>query len=483
MRRGGALAAIVAASLCVGGPLIGNAASAATRPPNVIDRLGGMAALRSRVHAIEAHISGQLRPAVDAHAAPVPTMTVHDVEGDADYSQGDLVGAGMLQNSSGTTFGVTVVSPANPNADPNWIADQAGVIWLVDSNSDDIPDFLIDYEINNGTFQAPVINFASGTLRCLATPEYIANVGYRVFVPATCLPHFTTVRFLATMAYEFTPITEATLFDQAPDLDFSVPTNVQQPVVRKPPPVVHSNGYWMLGADGHVYAFGSAKGFSGFVAGAVAMAPRADGRGYWVVDRAGHVFTYGTALFYGGSPPLGAGEFVSTISATPTGGGYWLFTNKGRAFPFGNARSFGDMSGTVLNGPIVASVATPTGGGYYMVGSDGGIFTFGDARFHGSTGGIHLNKPVVGISPTPDTRGYWLVATDGGVFAFGAPFRGSMGAAKLNRPVDGLVAFGNGYLMAASDGGIFDFSNKPFEGSLAEHPPTAPIIGVAAYST
>src|SRR4029077_11999398 len=96
--------------------------------------------------------------------------------------------------------------------------------------------------------------------------------------------------------------------------------------------------------------------------------------------------------------------------------------------------------GTVLNGPIIASVATASGAGYYMVASDGGVFRFGDARFHGSTGNMHLNRPIVGISPTPDNRGYWLIASDGGVFAFAAPFRGSMGGAKLNPPGNGLVS-------------------------------------------
>ena len=69
------------------------------------------------------------------------------------------------------------------------------------------------------------------------------------------------------------------------------------------------------------------------------------------------------------------------------------------------------------------------------------------------------------------------------MFAFGAPFRGSMGGAKLNKPVNGLVAFGNGYLMVASDGGIFDFSNKPFVGSLGGVAIPAPIIGVTAFAT
>jgi ribosomal protein L24E len=137
----------------------------------------------------------------------------------------------------------------------------------------------------------------------------------------------------------------------------------------------------------------------------------------------------------------------------------------------------------VLNGPVVASAATADGRGYYMVGSDGGIFTFGDATFHGSTGNRHLNAPIVGIAPTPDGTGYWLVATDGGVFAFNAPFRGSMGAVALNKPIDGLVAFGNGYLMVAADGGIFSFSDKPFFGSLGDNPPAQPIIGVAVYGS
>jgi hypothetical protein len=111
------------------------------------------------------------------------------------------------------------------------------------------------------------------------------------------------------------------------------------------------------------------------------------------------------------------------------------------------------------------------------------VFTFGDAKFHGSTGGMRLNKPVVAISPTPDNRGYWLVASDGGVFAFKAPFRGSIGGVVLNKPVNGLVAFGNGYLMVASNGGVFDFSDKPFFGSLAGHPPSAAIIGITTFTT
>jgi len=253
---------------------------------------------------------------------------------------------------------------------------------------------------------------------------------------------------------------------------------VHAPVATSP-----RSGYWMLGADGHVYAFGAAADLGSSTAPAVAFAARRDGTGYWVVDAVGSVRAFGKAANHGGRPSLRPGELVSTISATPTGLGYWLFTTQGRAFAYGDAKFFGDMGAVRLNGPVIASVATPTGRGYYMVASDGGVFTFGDARFRGSMGAAHLNRPIVGLSPTPDNHGYWLVASDGGVFAFHAPFRGSLGNVSLNRPVNGLVAYGNGYLMVASDGGVFDFSSTPFAGSLGDRTPPAPIVGIAAFAS
>jgi len=117
--------------------------------------------------------------------------------------------------------------------------------------------------------------------------------------------------------------------------------------------------------------------------------------------------------------------------------------------------------------------------GYDLVGSDGGIFTFGSAPFYGSTGSLRLQRPVVGITPTVDHGGYWLVASDGGIFTFGdATFYGSipgLGFApagspnpkRLNAPIVGIVpsAHGNGYFMVASDGGVFTFGDAKFEGS------------------
>ncbi|HEX4490795.1 MAG TPA: hypothetical protein VH914_06280 [Acidimicrobiia bacterium] len=256
------------------------------------------------------------------------------------------------------------------------------------------------------------------------------------------------------------------------------------PAVQPHAPAPAASGYWMVDSTGHVYAFGSAH-YAGNAptSRVVHIEGTPSGRGYWIIDAAGAVYAFGDAPYLSGAGALAPGEVAGSLSSTPTGHGYWIFTSSGRAVARGDAKFFGDLRGVALRAPIVASVATPTGKGYYMVASDGGVFAFGDARFHGSTGAMHLNQPVVGIVATPAHNGYWLVASDGGVFAFDASFRGSMGGRHLNRPIVAMARYGNGYVLTASDGGVFDFSDKAFSGSLGAHPPSSPIVSVAAFAT
>ena len=114
-----------------------------------------------------------------------------------------------------------------------------------------------------------------------------------------------------------------------------------------------------------------------------------------------------------------------------------------------------------------------------MVAADGGVFAFGDAVYKGSTGGTHIPAPIRTLVADADGTGYWLAGTDGSVYAFAAANRGSMRGVHLNRPIAGMVGFGNGYLMVGSDGGIFNFSNQPYFGSLGGNPPANPIVSVA----
>jgi hypothetical protein len=190
--------------------------------------------------------------------------------------------------------------------------------------------------------------------------------------------------------------------------------------------------------------------------------------GYWMVGSDGGIFAFGAARFFGSTGDIRLNQPIVGMAATPTGSGYWMVATDGGIFAFGDARFFGSTGNIRLNQPIVAMAATPSGNGYWLVASDGGIFAFGDARFFGSTGNIRLNQPIVGMAATPSGNGYWFVASDGGIFAFGdAPFSGSTGAVTLARPITAMAATpsGRGYWFTAADGGVFSYGDARFFGS------------------
>ena len=247
-------------------------------------------------------------------------------------------------------------------------------------------------------------------------------------------------------------------------------------------------GYYELGSDGGVYAFGAAK-FYGSTGGMtlnapiVDMAVTPDGGGYWLVASDGGIFSFGDAAFYGSTGGMTLNAPVVGMAVTPDGGGYWLVASDGGIFSFGDAAFYGSTGAITLNKPIVAMVATANGQGYWLVASDGGIFSYGPAAvFYGSTGGITLNKPIVDMAATADGQGYWLVGSDGGIFSFGdAFFYGSTAGITLIKPVVGMAATsdGHGYWLVASDGGIFCYGDAPFYGSMGGHTLNAPIVAMA----
>jgi hypothetical protein len=219
-------------------------------------------------------------------------------------------------------------------------------------------------------------------------------------------------------------------------------------------------GYWMLGADGAVYAFGAGH-HAGNATGAVDLEPTPSAAGYWIVDRDGHVIACGDAHRAG---------ILAVHRRRPV-------------LAFGDATFVGDMRSTRQNGPVLGSVPRPSGLSY-----DRSLPTAASSRSATPSSSVpwapaQLNAPVQSLVPDGDGRGYWVVATDGGIFAFDAPFRASMGAVRLNRPVTGMVRFGNGYLMVGDYGGILSFSDQPFLGSLGATTPTVPVVAIAALGT
>ena len=270
-------------------------------------------------------------------------------------------------------------------------------------------------------------------------------------------------------------------------LSLSAPELVQ-PAFASPgatPGAGTAPGYWLVGADGGVFDFGSAQfhGSAGSLRlreSIVGMAATPDGGGYWLVAADGGVFTYGDAVFHGSAGGMRLSAPIVGMAATPDGGGYWLVAADGGVFTYGDAVFYGSMGALHLNAPIVGMAAMPDGNGYWLVAADGGVFTYGNAVFYGSTGALHLNAPIVGMAATPDESGYWLVAADGGVFTYGdAGFYGSAGNLRLHEPIVGIAANPGGYRLVASDGGIFNYGDAGFMGSAGGTPLNAPVVGIA----
>jgi SpoIID/LytB domain protein len=234
------------------------------------------------------------------------------------------------------------------------------------------------------------------------------------------------------------------------------------------------SGYWVVGADGSVYPFGSAPSYGSMLgqplnAPVIGMSPTGDGAGYWLVAGDGGIFSFGDARFYGSTGGMRLASPVLGMASTADGHGYWLVAGDGGIFSFGDAQFYGSTGGIRLAKPIVAMARTGDGRGYWLVASDGGIFAFGDARFYGSAAGLRLAAPVVGMIPTSDGNGYWLVAADGGIFAFGdAGFVGSLGGTGMTDAVSvSSTPDGHGYLIVTGRGQVYSFGDATFFGDPA----------------
>ncbi len=242
------------------------------------------------------------------------------------------------------------------------------------------------------------------------------------------------------------------------------------------------DGYWLVGADGTVYAIGSVPHLGNREnpdAPVAGMDSLIDKRGYWVAQADGNVAAFGTAVDHGDLPDIGVDPAfpIVDMSALVDGSGYYLLGSDGGVFAF-KAPFYGSTGDLRLDQPVVAMSTSPNGG-YWFVASDGGIFAYGPgAAFHGSVPEYvafeDLQAPIVGMAATTSGNGYWLVAADGGVFAFGdAVFYGSVPGAlppgtPLAAEIVGIVATasGNGYWIVGADGGVFAFGDAQFQGAV-----------------
>ena len=240
-------------------------------------------------------------------------------------------------------------------------------------------------------------------------------------------------------------------FGDAPFYGSTGSLKLQRPVTGITPTADHG-GYWLVASDGGVFTFGDA-GFYGSIPGLglapsgssnsdrlnapiVGMVPSADGGGYFMVAADGGVFAFGDAKFEGSCPSIG-GCSGAAVAVMPdaSGDGYWLVTSTGRVYAFGDAASYGAPGPQTV--PVTSAVRTTDGAGYWVLFANGVVDAYGDAKdFGGPIGSVNTSDPTTTIFTTPDGGGYWVASANGSVFTYGdAPYEGGTSAMRLNGPI------------------------------------------------
>ena len=166
----------------------------------------------------------------------------------------------------------------------------------------------------------------------------------------------------------------------------------------------------------------------------VDLAPTADGKGYWLVGSDGGIFAFGDARFHGsmGGRPLNAAggragrrqRHRRLLAGRVSDGGIFAF----------DAPFHGSAGDLVLNAPVNGMAATSNGQGLLV----GRLPTAPSSRSAtppstAAPAAMPLNAPMVGMAADRATGGYWLVGADGGIFAFDAPFFGPADPGRRGR--------------------------------------------------
>jgi len=82
--------------------------------------------------------------------------------------------------------------------------------------------------------------------------------------------------------------------------------------------------------------------------------------GYWVVAADGGVFAFGGAGYYGSAAGTKLNAPIVGLVPTADGKGYWLVGADGGVFAYGDATFSGSLAGTTLNAPVVGAAAAPS---------------------------------------------------------------------------------------------------------------------------
>ncbi|MCP4960129.1 MAG: matrixin family metalloprotease [Actinomycetia bacterium] len=213
-------------------------------------------------------------------------------------------------------------------------------------------------------------------------------------------------------------------------------------------PTRSGNGYWLFSTLGRVFTYGDASHLGDL--SDMVLADRIidgialdDDLGYYMLGADGGIFAFGSAEFHdsipGVLPGVSLDEPIAGLVPHETSG-YWQVAGDGGLFAFGTAPFAGSVPQVIPGVPLAAPVigALSSGTAYLMVASDGGIFNFGNSVFHGSRPEIDPERaaPVTGVDVVSDRSGYAMIDETGLTWGFGSASSDGAGASSGVRARD-----------------------------------------------
>ena len=331
-------------------------------------------------------------------------------------------------------------------------------------------DYGVAYTTSAGNFNvapAPLTVLASNTSMTQGNPPPTITASYAGFVNGDSASSLSTRPTCSTIATASSPVSGnpyvsycSGAYDSEYTISYLEGLVTVQPGTADPCPGTPTYGYWLVGSDGGIFAFGSAQfyGSTGNIKlqrPVVGISPTANKAGYWLVASDGGIFAFGDAGYFGSIPgdglsPAGSGlphSLDAPIVAMVPVVRRWRLFHGGlrrrrlrlRRRPVrGSCPGIGGCSGAA-----VAVVPDASGNGYWLVTQTGNVYAFGDAPFYGAPG--NQGSPVTSAVRTADGGGYWVLLADGAVYAYGdaaavADPSARWGASTRPRPSSPMLA-------------------------------------------
>ena len=223
-------------------------------------------------------------------------------------------------------------------------------------------------------------------------------------------------------------------------------------------------GYYLVGADGGVFAFGDAQYDGGLNGGSkygkitypgnVIGIAAYKGGGYWIMTSTGATYAFGNAPSLGNA--TGSTGIVS-INSSPDGKGYYAISETNQGYNFDDDTSCGNSTYAPSANDYSVQAITINNGGCVMVDAAGNVIestnytlTYGQMGVNTTTGGSFAS-PVVGAASTGDQKGYWMVEANGHVYSYGDAVYNYTIPVKYSQP-GGWTSFANGDFATNSNG-------------------------------